>query len=142
LPPLLDPEGDPVGAATGGHARSGLAAAKTDGTNRKAGLGLIHSRQRDMRIGQNPPIHRHPFTSMIPRGGEDDLISRVAMKFTRQTTGVGDNVWREFEELHAWIGKGSVKPLIRWHRQFQPTSLHQFYHLPAGDGTHSDVLRP
>ena len=92
-----------------------------------------------MRIGQNPPIHRHQFTSMIPRGGDNDLISGVAMKFTRQTTGVGDNVWREFEELHAWIGKGGVKPLIRRHRQFQPTSLHQFCNLPAGDGTHSDV---
>jgi hypothetical protein len=69
---------------------------------------------------------------MISRGGDDDLISRVAMKFTRQTTGIGDNVWREFEELHAWIGKGSVKPLIRRHRQFQPTSLHQFCNLSTG----------
>jgi len=79
---------------------------------------------------------------MIPRGGDDDLISWGAMKFAQQTTGVCGNVWREFEELHAWIGKGSVKPLIRRHRQFQLTSLCQFCHLPAGDGTHSDVLRP
>jgi hypothetical protein len=76
---------------------------------------------------------------MISRGCDNDLISRVAMKFTRQTTGVGGNVWREFEELYAWISKGSLKLLIRRHRQFQPTSLHQFCHLPAGDGTHSDV---
>jgi hypothetical protein len=79
-----------------------------------------------MRIGQNPPIHRHWFTSVIPRGGDDDLISRGAMEFTRQTTGVGGNVWREFEELYARIGKGSVKPLICRHRKLQPTSFHQF----------------
>ena len=92
-----------------------------------------------MRIGQNPPIHSHQFTSMIPRGGDNDLICRVAMKITRQTTGVGGNIWRELEELHAWICKGGVKPLIRRHGQFEPTSFHQFGHFPAGDGTHSDV---
>jgi hypothetical protein len=68
LPPLLDPKGDPVGAATGGLARSSLAVVKTEYTNRTAGIGLIHPRQQDMRIGQNPPIHRHKFTSMIPQG--------------------------------------------------------------------------
>ena len=57
--------------------------AKSKGAGRQATTGSVDSCQRNVRIRQDPLIHRHEFAAVMSRRGNDDLIGRVAVKGSR-----------------------------------------------------------
>jgi len=75
----------------------------------------------------------------MSRRGDDDLISRIAVKRSRQIARVRSDVRDEIQKSYARIGECSMEPLIGWQGQPKATSLNQFRDFPARDCADSDV---
>lgn len=67
-----------------------------------------------MRIRKDPLVHRHEFAAMMSRRGNDNLISRIAVKRSRQVARIGSDVGGEIQKFHARISESSMEPLIGW----------------------------
>lgn len=51
---------------------------------------------------------------MISRRGNNNLISRIAVKRSRQAARIGSDVGGEIQKFHARISESSMEPLIGW----------------------------
>ena len=84
-----------------------------------------------MRIRKDALIHRHTLAAVMSRRGNDDLISWIVVKSSRQIARIGSDVRDEIQKSHARIGKSSMEPLFGWQGQSKATSLNQFRYFPA-----------
>ena len=77
----------------------------------------------------------------MSRSGNDNLISRIAVKGFRQIACIGSDIGGEIQKSHAWVGEGCMEPLIGWQGQPKATSLDQFCDFPARDCADPDMAR-
>jgi len=87
-----------------------------------------------MRIAEDPRVERQQRTAQDARGGDDDLVGRIAMKRTRQLRGFDSNPRGECQELNAGICERQVEPLTHRAGEGHAIQLDQLRDLPTGAG--------
>jgi hypothetical protein len=92
-------------------------------------------------IGKNPLIHRDQIAAEVPCCGDNDLISGISVKLSRQATRIGSDIRSEFKELYTRISECSMKPLLSRHGQSKAPALDKFRNFPAGDCADAYVPR-
>ncbi len=74
---------------------------------------------------------------MHSRCCDDDLVRWVAMKRSRQSRRLNDDIKSELEETYTRISQSKLEPLLQRARQVESLQLYQFGDLPTRKNAHT-----
>ena len=88
------------------------------------------SNSPDVRVLYDLVVRSDQVAIVYSRGCDDDLISRVAMKRSRQAGRLNGDLRRQLQESHSRIGKRGSYPIRQFSGKLDSSILVQFRHLP------------
>jgi hypothetical protein len=86
-----------------------------------------------MRIAADPLILRHQHSALAPGGGDEDLVSGIAVERLRQVAALDENRTGELPDAQTVNRHGLVEPLFERAVEDQVSFLDLLGDLPHGD---------